>query len=171
MNQEREEERIKELFHELKREDERRAPAFARVMGAARSTSFKTRRPLRVLTIAVAAALLVLAVASLLVIRQLTTKTAPVERVETEEPPAPSSQPAVIADNPDKSRAPDERRATKQSRRRVARRAPESATLISGWRSPTDFLLNTPGQQLLRTTPRLGESIVDIEEFFPEERK
>ena len=91
MNQELEENRIKELFHELKRDEEDRAPAFARVMEAARLRPVEPRQPLRVLTIAVATALLVLAISSLLVIKQLSPKTAPVERAETREPPAESA--------------------------------------------------------------------------------
>lgn len=39
-----------------------------------------------------------------------------------------------------------------------ARRAPQEATLsLADWRAPTDFLLNTPGRELLRTVPRIGE--------------
>lgn len=176
MNQELEENRIKELFHELKREEEGRAPAFARVMEAARLRPVKTRQPLRVLTIAVATALLVMAISSLLVIRQLSSKTAPIERAETHEPPAESVPPADITAIPDRSEslnkneALDKNEAPKPVRRRVTRRPRQAATLISGWRSPTDFLLNTSGQQLLRATPRLGESIVNIEGFFLDER-
>ncbi|HEX5734206.1 MAG TPA: hypothetical protein VF131_15335 [Blastocatellia bacterium] len=170
MNQEREENRIKELFHELKREEESRAPDFARVMEAARSRPVKTRRPLRILTIAVATALLVMAISSLFVIRQLSPKPAPVERVETEEPPVESIPPTVITAGPDKNESLSNNEAPKPARRRVTRRPRQAATLISGWQSPTDFLLIPPGQQLLRTTPRLGESIVNIEVFFLDEK-
>jgi hypothetical protein len=31
------------------------------------------------------------------------------------------------------------------------------AAAISQWRAPTDFLLNTPGMDMLRTIPRIGE--------------
>lgn len=170
MNQEREENRIKELFLELKREEEGRAPAFARVMEAARLKTVKTRRPFGVLAIAVATALLVLAVGSLLVIRQLSTESAPVERVEIEEPPAESPPPAVLTPIPNKNEALSKNEPPKPARRRVTRRPRQAATLISGWRSPTDFLLDTPGQQLLRSTPRLGESVVNIEAFFLDEK-
>ena len=107
MNQEREENRIKELFHELKREEECRAPDFARVMEAARLRTVKTRRPFRVLTIAVATALLVMAISSLLVIRQLSPKTAPVEMAETQAPPVESMPPAVITAGPGKIESPE----------------------------------------------------------------
>jgi len=35
--------------------------------------------------------------------------------------------------------------------------APRPPVSLSEWRSPTDWLLRTPGDALLRTTPRLGE--------------
>jgi hypothetical protein len=39
-----------------------------------------------------------------------------------------------------------------------ARPAPYDATLsLANWRAPTDFLLNTPGRELLRSVPRIGE--------------
>ncbi len=170
MNQEREENRIKELFHELKREEEHRAPAFARMMEAARLRTVKTNRPFRVLAIAVATAMLVVAGGSLLIIKQLSTNTVQVERTEIEEPPAESRPPALVTADPDKSESPDKNEAPRQGRRRVNRRPKHAAALISGWRSPTDFLLNTSGQQMLKTTPRLGESIVNIEGFFPDEK-
>jgi hypothetical protein len=38
-----------------------------------------------------------------------------------------------------------------------ARPAPHDATLsLANWRAPTDFLLNTPGRELLRTVPQIG---------------
>jgi len=32
------------------------------------------------------------------------------------------------------------------------------AEKLTEWRAPSDVLLKTPGQEILRTTPRLGES-------------
>jgi hypothetical protein len=34
---------------------------------------------------------------------------------------------------------------------------PNAAPSLADWRAPTDFLLNIPGQVLLRTVPRIGE--------------
>jgi len=39
----------------------------------------------------------------------------------------------------------------------------EFAVTISGWRSPTDFLLAPVDEQLLRTVPRLDESLHEIQ--------
>jgi hypothetical protein len=171
MNQDREENRIKELFHELKQEDAHNAPAFARIMEAARLRTVEPRQPWRILTIAVATVMLVIVGSSVFIIRQLSTKPRPIERAELEEPAAKSPPPDVITAGPDKKEALNKSEAPKTVRRRVERRPKRAATLISGWRSPTDFLLKNSGEQLLRTTPRLGESIVNIEGFFLEEKK
>ncbi len=37
------------------------------------------------------------------------------------------------------------------------------AQALAVWRSPTDALLQTPGQEILRNTPRLGESYMKFE--------
>ncbi len=34
--------------------------------------------------------------------------------------------------------------------------AVRSATSITEWKAPTDFLLETPGSELLRTVPQIG---------------
>jgi hypothetical protein len=42
---------------------------------------------------------------------------------------------------------------------RSAQRRPEEKAVasITEWRAPTDFLLETPGRELLRTVPEIGE--------------
>jgi len=35
-------------------------------------------------------------------------------------------------------------------------RAPKPVTSIIEWKAPTDFLLATPGSELLRTVPQIG---------------
>jgi hypothetical protein len=34
--------------------------------------------------------------------------------------------------------------------------------LISEWRSPTEFLLKTSGDELIKSTPRIGESLIIV---------
>jgi len=50
--------------------------------------------------------------------------------------------------------------------RRTARMIPENelaaAQKLAEWRAPSDGLLVTPGQEILRTMPRLGESYLDV---------
>jgi hypothetical protein len=52
--------------------------------------------------------------------------------------------------------------------RREARTVPrselEAAQKLSEWRAPSDVLLETPGREILRTTPRLGESYLALPE-------
>jgi hypothetical protein len=42
---------------------------------------------------------------------------------------------------------------------RSAQRSPEEKTVasITEWKAPTDFLLETPGRELLRTVPKIGQ--------------
>ena len=174
---EREESRIKELFHELKQEDERRAPAFARTMEAAlsrsakTSTSAKTRQPWRLLPVAVVAVMLILVGISVFIIfRQSATETYQAEIADTVAPLAQPPPPSVIENTPRKDESVDKKDSQRPGKRRVARERPLSPTLISDWRSPTDFLLETSSWQLLKATPRVDESITSIKDLFPEEK-
>jgi hypothetical protein len=49
---------------------------------------------------------------------------------------------------------------------RTARTVPETelaaAQKLAEWRAPSDVLLVTPGQEILRTTPKLGESYLNV---------
>ncbi len=40
---------------------------------------------------------------------------------------------------------------------------PSATTTLTAWRSPTDFLLRSPGETLLKTVPQVGESVVGIQ--------
>jgi hypothetical protein len=50
--------------------------------------------------------------------------------------------------------------------RRTARMIPEdelaAAQKLAEWRAPSDSLLMTPGQEILKTTPRLGKSYLNV---------
>ncbi|HEV1994099.1 MAG TPA: hypothetical protein VGR03_07205 [Candidatus Acidoferrum sp.] len=52
------------------------------------------------------------------------------------------------------------------SQRRTARMIPRdelaAAQKLAEWRAPSDGLLVTPGQEILRTMPRLGESYLNV---------
>ena len=51
-------------------------------------------------------------------------------------------------------------------RRRAAPSVPETelaaAEKLAEWRAPSDVLLETPGREILRTTPKLGESYLHL---------
>src|SRR5262249_32612457 len=50
-------------------------------------------------------------------------------------------------------------------------RGPRAATLlVYEWRSPTLSLLRTPGEQLLKTVPRLDESLIEIGPMVPSQQ-
>ncbi len=42
--------------------------------------------------------------------------------------------------------------------------------LMSQWRSPTEFLLRTPGEHLFKRVPRLDESLVNVKAVIPDQR-
>ena len=42
-----------------------------------------------------------------------------------------------------------------------------AAPWLADWRAPTDFLLNTPGRELLRAVPQIGEPSSDVLRLFP----
>ncbi|MEW6213366.1 MAG: hypothetical protein AB1631_34040, partial [Acidobacteriota bacterium] len=46
--------------------------------------------------------------------------------------------------------------------RRKSRPAQFDSMLISRWQSPTDFLLKTPGAELLNSVPRITDSTLDL---------
>jgi hypothetical protein len=45
-----------------------------------------------------------------------------------------------------------------------------AAILISQWRSPTESLLRTPGEHLVKRVPRLDDSVVHIKAIVPDTR-
>ncbi|MCI0332861.1 MAG: hypothetical protein L0228_06525 [Planctomycetes bacterium] len=50
-----------------------------------------------------------------------------------------------------------------------AHAATPPAILISQWRSPTESLLRTPGEQLFKRVPRLDESLLNIKVTIPDQ--
>jgi anti-sigma factor RsiW len=59
-------------------------------------------------------------------------------------------------------------------RHKTIESVPESelsaAQKLAEWRAPTDGLLETPGRQILRTTPKLGESYLPLSPKTDEEK-
>ena len=176
----REENEIRRLFRELRREDERLAPPFAGDWNAALSRTDRERTPRRTLRLSAAAATALIVLGGLaLVVFRTPSKPTPdaaqgsvAARVQTQAPPVVSTE--APTSRVEKSEAGRNREAepgakigsarglSKNIRRRVPPRSRPAVTLISRWRSPTEFLLNSPGEQLLRTVPRLDESLLKI---------
>jgi len=64
---------------------------------------------------------------------------------------------------------PANKRVVTKERRTSPAPQPDLA-LLSQWRSPTEFLLRTPGAALLKTVPRLGASWIESRTLVPEQK-
>ena len=173
------EDRIKQLFYELRQGDERHTPSFDRVLKAA-SKAGQAGPAFAFLRVAVAAAMLTVVSGLVLILLKpslLSTETEdsesslPIVKMPDEQSePLPSEPPT-----PSIERAPAletiRRELTRPAgRKRPARWPHQPAMLISEWQSPTEFLLRTPGEQLLKTVPRAGESLFEIKPSMPDEK-
>ena len=171
MNLNGDEKRIQQLFREMSGDDQRRAPEFASVLAAARSGMARSQNRTRSLRFAMAVAMLcaALLIAMAIIVRpskpngpardeQATSLTAPPEA----SPSNPPKQPGV--------RAPRVRVIIKRVRHhRTTDQLAVAMNSLFTWRSPTASLLKTPGDELLRSLPRLGESLQTIKSFSPDQ--
>ena len=191
-----EENELKRLFRELRREDERLAPPFDKDWDAALSRMGGGRSPLRVFRLAAATAIALILLGDFALILFTRLSRQPISNATTEsvatrtQPHSPSVESIETPSSPveifkagrdqlakadSKTREADSkldsvRERSKSARRRVSARSQTTValvsrttvTLISRWRSPTEFLLNSPGEQLLKTVPRLNESLLDF---------
>jgi hypothetical protein len=172
MNLNGDEKRIRQLFREMSGDDRARAPEFAAVVAAASSRTARPRT--RTAPLKAAAAVAMLCIATLIAI-------AIVQR--SSEPPA-TTAPGYEAEGP--TTPPEERSnvvpltpaaespsiATGAVRRRKPARHRRNSTSwaiatnsLFAWQSPTASLMQTPGDELMRSLPRLGESLRTIKSF------
>jgi hypothetical protein len=145
MNSARQDDKLGELFLELKKEDARRAPSFGQVWETASSRRRNTRRRDYFLRIAATAAMLL---ALGIVVAQILNQ-------HSSHHPAPTLASPKIS-----------LRAGIQS----SSLPWQSAVLISEWRAPTDFLLQSPGEQLLKWILRSGQPQIDLPDNTPVEK-
>jgi hypothetical protein len=169
MNSELEDRRIKALFQELRRDDEEHAPGFPAMHHTASIAAGQSPR----LTIKLAAAMAILAVISggsvYLVRRGLSV---PAEQQKQAQgghgdSAAPNNDPRVDDDRKEEPPPPPPEvvlsvTADRRADRRAVRHTRPEHSLISEWRSPTDFLLRVPGEDWLSQIPRLGEPLTDL---------
>jgi hypothetical protein len=159
----REEERIRKLFQQLKAEDERHAPSFAQDWNAALSRQEKLKHQWSAWRVVAGAALLiVLGAGWWMYVSQSTKQPDPVEIVSADRP-VDSFTPREVSPAP----APVKNPPSVTRRQRTSVRRQPTAIWISQWRSPTQSLLHTPGEQLLKRVPRLDESLVNIKVIIP----
>ena len=181
MKQTSEDQKIGQWFHEARQRDESIAPSFAETLAVARSEKRPAGRRLSAWQIACATfALMVFVIAALVYYKQssmhprndrasdMANDTAVEHLVK---PPAayPSVTPAPpapgIAALPPRNRP---RAKSKSSPRRSPVAQPPfeiqpSALLSFKWHSPTDFLLRTPGLDMLKAVPRVGDSLIRLD--------
>lgn len=161
MNQQSEEEKIRQLFHELREEDDRHTPSFASILEAAlsKTESDKPRRFAWQLALVTASIILIVSLA-LLILRQ----SSPQQSIN----PAPTDD--LILRLPDRKIEPSPAPLIMKSveprkiirRKSLPARFHQPSMLISRWQSPTDFLLNTWGAELLKSVPRVTDSAVNL---------
>lgn len=165
-----EEPKIRALFQRLKREDEQHAPPFARSWAAAQSRRAPRGRRRLVWRLA-AAGMVALSLSAAwlgyhrLAVKRVTPNKTAVKQAKAIEPAKPDSPARPVRKPPPPAAKP-----VKARRQRISP-APAQAelTLLSQWRSPTEFLLHTPGEALLKTAPRAGESLIKGKVFAPEQ--
>ncbi len=159
MNQDWQEKRIKQLFHELGREDERKAPSFTGVLQAALLRGGVAHRRLRLWRLACVAPLPFLAaVVVLLLFASHSTEPAPPGDFTTLQrlPNRETASPGIVLP-PDVPRLPRAVLIKQPRHRRRASPTHNSTLLISQWQSPTDYLLRVPGNELLKSIPRVPD--------------
>jgi hypothetical protein len=158
----REEKKIREQFQQLREEDECNAPSFTHDWNVALSWREKPQRPWAVCGLAASVAALVLLGAGWwMFFKQSTKQQDPIESVRSNTP-APNTTPPVSTSPVPVRNPPNIIR-----RQRPFVRPEPPAGLISQWRSPTESLLRTPGEQLFKRVPRLDESLVNIKATMP----
>ena len=169
MTQNEEEQRAREWFQQLKRDDERSAPSFANVVNA--TTSERVERiaggwsRLRLVMVPAAIMLVVLAGGWFWMVRH-----DPV----TLPPPLPedANRPGTLSCNCNGDLPPPPRPQASPRPVRYKRSVPRESInmLISQWHSPTEFLLKTPEQRWLKEVPRLGVPRLEIKSLDFEQK-
>ena len=186
MNLNGDEKRIRQLFREMSCEDESRTPEFAVLVAAARSRAGRTKKGSRLFAFGlVVSVAIVLLIALSLALRQPVRQTQdePSDQVAQEKQPGKQSE-----KNPEKQStesapgktAPGSSVSTggtiaQQGIPRRVRRKRHSDDLairmktLFAWQSPTASLLKAPGDEMLKSLPRLGDSLQSIKIFSPNE--
>ena len=155
MNHQHQDNTIKEAFRRLKQADEQGAPDFDRIWELVSSRP-RIREHRRLVPALVAAALSVVALVG--VWRTWVNKPIEAEPITTSAPPLSTPMKGISV-----GATPEPARARSRPKRKVV-------TLISDWRSPTDFLLRSPADDLLKATPRVGDSLLQTRQADLEDK-
>jgi hypothetical protein len=172
MNLNGDEERIRQLFREVSSDDRHQAPQFAVVLAGAKSGMSTSRnRSLRLAVAAAICALLLIAMA--IIVSPPKSQRGSIPEDQAAAPNLrPEAAPSVGPSGRNvESPSPAPRRVvTKRPRSRPpVNRLEVAMKSLFAWRSPTASLLQTPGDELLRSLPRLGESLKAIKNYTLEQ--
>jgi|SRR5437016_4663677 len=171
-----EENKIQELFHELRLETERITPRFAVVWNRAQAAP---ARPLRAfnLSLALTTALLVCGLVSLVLwsrYRQFNNSPnvanpkVPVPNVGPMPIPRPTTVATIVPRSNSKKPRPIKFVVHKQAEALALNKSEiRNATAILKWESPTASLLRSPSEQVLTTVPQFNDAVKDLKSFLP----
>ena len=174
MNLNGDEKRIQQLFRDLSRDDRHRAPQFAAVLAGAKSGMARFQNRYWSLRLATAAAILcaLLLIAIAIIVSPSKSQRGSTPDDQAAAPSQPEAPPGV---GPSRwkleapSPAPRMVVTKRPRRRQPANRLEIAMKSLFAWQSPTASLLQTPGDELLRSLPRLGESLKTIKNYTPEQ--
>ena len=173
MNLNGDEKRIRQLFREMNRDDQRRAPQFASVLAAARSGMARSQNRTRSLRFAMAVAMCAALLIAMAIIVRPSKPQGPARDDQATAPSVPPETPPNIAPKQPGMGAPgvEPRRVIIKHVRhhRTTDQLAIAMNSLFAWQSPTASLLKTPGDELLRSLPRLGESLQTIKSFSPDQ--
>ena len=186
-----EDKRIRELFCELRREEDRTSPLFATTWNIAEGefhrSSFRRlrfRSPANLLRFATAILVVTLVVtATVLLPKYLLQQpthdnekqaAAPGPGITTEEPPRSEKVPANRESGKPTDRLLAIRKSVRVKNSPVAfgqRVRPVKQDRLSQWQSPTATLLRSTGDELLRFVPQMNESAEEMKKFLSNDLK
>jgi len=158
----------------MSRDDQRRAPQFASFLSTAGSGMARAQNRTRPLRFAMAVAMLcaALLIAMAIIVRPSKPQ-GPARDEQAVAPTLPPETPPDIAPKQPSLGTPGvEPRRVIIKRVRHHRTTDQLAVAMNSlfaWQSPTASLLKTPGDELLRSLPRLGESLQTIKSFSAEQ--
>jgi hypothetical protein len=186
-----EDKRIRALFHELKREEKRAAPLFAKTWNIAEAESHRrgfsrlrfqpSARLLRfttaILVVSLVVAATVLLPRYLRLLRQARQpkhdyagqEVAADPRATSEEPPRSGKVPAKRESGKPTDRLVAIRRSVRVKKSQVASAQRARSVKQNGpseWQSPTAKLLRSAGDELLRFVPQMNESAEEMKKFL-----
>jgi hypothetical protein len=169
MNLNGDEKTIRQLFREMSRDEQGRAPQFAEILSAANSGMTGSQDRARSLRFAMAAAIvfavLMIAIASVVSSSRSQRGAVPDQQASAADAEASVAIEPYIRN--EEAPGPAPRRAVLKSNRhrRTADKTAIAMKSLFAWRSPTSSLLKTSGDELLRSLPRLGESLQTIKRY------